>query len=41
MSPDLTYYGPVGFGLAASLGIIASTPPLPGRITGPESARNG
>ncbi|MFH9350037.1 FtsX-like permease family protein [Kitasatospora sp. NPDC017646] len=41
VSPDLTYYGLVGFGLAASLAIIASTLPLLGRITGPESARNG
>ncbi|MFE4517740.1 FtsX-like permease family protein [Kitasatospora sp. NPDC056783] len=40
-SPDLTYYGLVGFGLAASLGIIASTLPLLRRITGPEGARNG
>ncbi|MFJ9772455.1 FtsX-like permease family protein [Kitasatospora sp. NPDC101157] len=41
VSPGLTYFGLVGFGLAASLGIIASTLPLLGRITGPESARNG
>ena len=41
VSPGLTYFGLVGFGLAASLAIIASTLPLLGRITGPESARNG
>ncbi|MBD0691659.1 FtsX-like permease family protein [Streptomyces sp. CBMA123] len=41
VSPDLTYYGLTGFGLAASLGIIASTLPLLRRITGPEAARNG
>ncbi|WBP90141.1 FtsX-like permease family protein [Kitasatospora cathayae] len=41
VSPDLTYYGLTGFGLVASLGIIASTLPLLARITGPEAARNG
>ncbi|MFJ8478207.1 FtsX-like permease family protein [Kitasatospora sp. NPDC094011] len=41
VSPGLTYYGLTGFGLAASLGIIASTLPLLRRITGPEAARNG
>ncbi|MFD5464685.1 FtsX-like permease family protein [Kitasatospora sp. NPDC127059] len=39
--PDLSYYGLTGFGLAASLGIIASTLPLLRRITGPEAARTG
>ncbi|MFD8780874.1 ABC transporter permease, partial [Kitasatospora sp. NPDC059599] len=41
VSPGLTYYGLTAFGLAASLGIIASTLPLLRRITGPEAARNG
>ncbi|MER7585499.1 FtsX-like permease family protein [Kitasatospora sp. NPDC097691] len=41
VSPDALYYGLTGFGLAASLGIIASTLPLLRRITGPEAARNG
>ncbi|MET8622686.1 FtsX-like permease family protein [Kitasatospora sp. NPDC004669] len=40
-SPGAPYYGLTGFGLAASLGIIASTLPLLKRITGPEAARNG
>lgn len=39
--PDAAYYALVGGGLAAALGIIASTLPLLRRITGPESARNG
>ncbi|MFI2611735.1 FtsX-like permease family protein [Kitasatospora sp. NPDC018619] len=39
--PGPSYYGLTGFGLAASLGIIASTLPLLKRITGPEAARNG
>jgi hypothetical protein len=34
------YYAIVGAGIAASLGIIASTLPLLRRITGPETARN-
>ncbi|MFF2118597.1 FtsX-like permease family protein [Kitasatospora sp. NPDC058184] len=41
VSPGPAYYGLTGFGLAASLGIIASTLPLLKRITGPEAARNG
>ncbi|MGW3044553.1 FtsX-like permease family protein [Kitasatospora sp. NPDC001159] len=41
VSPGAPYYGLTGFGLAASLGIIASTLPLLKRITGPEAARNG
>jgi hypothetical protein len=45
MSYDLKPLGPSYFaivlaGLAASLGIIASTLPLLQRITGPETARN-
>ncbi|GIF22882.1 hypothetical protein BJ973_000761 [Actinoplanes tereljensis] len=39
-SPGPTYYLLVIGGLAASLGIIASTLPLLRRITGPETARN-
>jgi hypothetical protein len=39
--PDAAYYALVGGGLAAALGIIASTLPLLRRITGPEAARNG
>jgi predicted lysophospholipase L1 biosynthesis ABC-type transport system permease subunit len=38
--PDVAYYLIVFAGLAASLGIIASTLPLLKRITGPETARN-
>jgi hypothetical protein len=38
--PGPAYYGIVGVGLVASLGIIASTLPLLRRITGPETARN-
>ncbi|WP_316778517.1 ABC transporter permease [Streptomyces sasae] len=41
VSPDPAYYALVAGGLAAALGIIASTLPLLRRITGPESARNG
>ncbi|MFE7588901.1 FtsX-like permease family protein [Kitasatospora sp. NPDC057512] len=41
VSPGPAYYGLTGFGLAASLGIIASTLPLLKRITGPEAVRNG
>ncbi|WP_327287429.1 ABC transporter permease [Streptomyces sp. NBC_01198] len=39
-APGLPYYLIVLAGLAASLGLIASTMPLLGRITGPETARN-
>ncbi|MGW1030367.1 FtsX-like permease family protein [Streptomyces sp. NPDC002577] len=39
--PDTAYYALVAGGLAAALGIIASTLPLLRRITGPEAARNG
>jgi len=39
--PGVGYYVIVLAGLAASLGIIASTLPLLARITGPETARNG
>jgi predicted lysophospholipase L1 biosynthesis ABC-type transport system permease subunit len=38
--PGVQYYLIVATGLAASLGIIASTLPLLARITGPETARN-
>ena len=38
--PGFEYYLIVVVGLAASLGIIASTLPFLGRITGPETARN-
>jgi hypothetical protein len=38
--PGVDYYVIVVAGLAASLGIIASTLPLLERITGPEVARN-
>jgi cell division protein FtsX len=38
--PGTEYYVIVVVGLAASLGIIASTLPFLGRITGPETARN-
>lgn len=41
VSPGTAYYALVVLGLAASLGIIASTLPLLRRITGPEAARNG
>ncbi|POX52831.1 FtsX-like permease family protein [Streptomyces sp. Ru72] len=41
ISPDAVYYALVAGGLAAALGIIASTLPLLRRITGPEAARNG
>ncbi|MCU7826386.1 FtsX-like permease family protein [Kitasatospora sp. DSM 101779] len=40
VSPGAVYYALVAVGLAASLGIIASTLPLLRRITGPEAARN-
>ncbi|WP_354644128.1 FtsX-like permease family protein [Kitasatospora camelliae] len=39
--PGVAFYGLAAVGLAASLGIIASTLPLLRRITGPEAARNG
>jgi hypothetical protein len=39
-SPGVAYYAIVLAGLAASLGIVASTLPLLRRITGPETARN-
>jgi hypothetical protein len=38
--PGAEYYVIVVAGLAASLGVIASTLPLLNRITGPETARN-
>jgi predicted lysophospholipase L1 biosynthesis ABC-type transport system permease subunit len=38
--PGAAYYLAVLAGLAASLGVIASTLPLLKRITGPETARN-
>ncbi len=38
--PGIGYYLIVAAGLAASLGVIASTLPLLTRITGPETARN-
>ncbi|MFE9453916.1 FtsX-like permease family protein [Streptomyces sp. NPDC006739] len=38
--PGIGYYAIVLAGLAASLGVIASTMPLLRRITGPETARN-
>lgn len=41
LSPGAAYYALAGGGLVAALGIIASTLPLLGRITGPEAARNG
>lgn len=41
VSPGAVYFVLVGAGITASLGIIASTLPLLGRITGPETARNG
>jgi hypothetical protein len=39
-APGAVYYVITGAGIAASLGIIASTMPLLRRITGPETARN-
>lgn len=39
-APGVQYYAIVLAGLAASLGLIASTMPLLSRITGPETARN-
>ncbi|MEV0534743.1 hypothetical protein [Kitasatospora sp. NPDC050463] len=41
VSPGTVYFVLVALGLAASLGIIASTLPLLKRITGPEAVRNG
>ncbi|MFF1795821.1 FtsX-like permease family protein [Kitasatospora sp. NPDC058263] len=41
VSPGAVYFALVALGLAASLGIIASTLPLLRRLTGPEAARNG
>ncbi|MGH9056004.1 MAG: FtsX-like permease family protein [Acidimicrobiales bacterium] len=38
--PSVEFYGVVVAGLVASLAIIASTLPVLGRITGPETARN-
>ncbi|MEU0155193.1 FtsX-like permease family protein [Micromonospora fulviviridis] len=40
LAPDGSFYLLVAGGLAASLGIVASTLPLLRRITGPETARN-
>ncbi len=40
LPPHLSFYLMVGGGLAVSLAIIASTLPMLGRITGPETARN-
>ncbi|HEX7107094.1 MAG TPA: FtsX-like permease family protein [Acidothermaceae bacterium] len=40
VAPGAGYYGIVVLGLAASLGLIASTLPVLRRITGPETARN-
>ncbi|MCP3782962.1 ABC transporter permease [Micromonospora sp. A3M-1-15] len=40
LAPDGSFYLMVAGGLAASLGIVASTLPLLRRITGPETARN-
>ncbi len=37
--PGPAYWLTVGLGLAASLGLIASTMPLLRRITGPRTAR--
>jgi ABC-type uncharacterized transport system permease subunit len=39
IAPGVGYYAIVVAGLAACLGIIASTLPLLERITGPETAR--
>lgn len=41
LPPGTAYYALVVLGLAAALGITASTLPLLKRITGPEAARNG
>ncbi len=41
VAPGAVFFALVLLGLAASLGIIASTLPLLKRITGPEAARNG
>ncbi|MGW4893140.1 FtsX-like permease family protein [Kitasatospora sp. NPDC004240] len=41
VTPGAVYFALVGLGLAASLGIIASTLPLLRRLTGPEAARSG
>ncbi|GAA2835968.1 FtsX-like permease family protein [Kitasatospora sp. CM 4170] len=41
VSPGAVYFVLVALGLAAALGIVASTLPLLKRITGPEAARNG
>jgi hypothetical protein len=38
--PDVSYYAAVTAGLIGSLAVIASTLPLLGRLTGPDSARN-
>jgi len=40
VAPSAGYYGVVVLGVAASLGLIASTLPVLRRITGPETARN-
>jgi hypothetical protein len=40
VAPGAGYYGIVVLGLAASLGLIASTLPVLRRVTGPETARN-
>lgn len=40
-APGAGYYVTVAAGLAASVGVIACTFPLLGRITGPATARNG
>lgn len=40
VAPDATYYIITVVGIASSIGIIAATFPLLGRITGPEVARN-
>lgn len=40
VAPSASYYVVVGLGIAASLGLIASTMPILRRITGPENARN-
>jgi hypothetical protein len=40
VAPSASYYGIVVLGVAASLGLIASTLPVLRRITGPETARN-
>jgi hypothetical protein len=38
--PGAGYYVTVLVGLAASLAVVATTLPLLGRLTGPETARN-